>query len=41
MTNRLHQKLVIDVIEQTPDIKLQHPIVPPAALAGYRQCLVC
>ena len=25
---------MIDVVKQTPDIKLQYPIVPPTTLAG-------
>src|SRR5210317_1336866 len=28
--NRLHQKPVVDIVEKPLDIKLQHPVVPPA-----------
>jgi len=29
-----HQKPVIDVIEQSPDVELKNPIVPPATFAA-------
>jgi hypothetical protein len=29
MSYRLHQQTMVNIIEQTPDIKFQYPVVPP------------
>jgi hypothetical protein len=35
MTQSLHQQIVPDIVEQTADVKLYHPVVFPAPLSGH------
>jgi len=39
--DRTHQQIVIDVVKQTLDVKLQKPVVPPAPAAGYGHRIDC
>jgi hypothetical protein len=32
--NSFHQKSMVDLVKQAPDVELQHPVVPPAPFAG-------
>jgi len=34
VSNRFHQKLMVDVVEEPLDIELQYPVIPPTSLAG-------
>ena len=34
MANRLEHQLPIDAVKIAPDVKIKHPVVPPATLTG-------
>ena len=40
MPHRAEQQVVIQSVEERPDIEVQHPVTPPAALPRLPQCLV-
>jgi hypothetical protein len=36
LADRLEQKLPVNAIEEALDVEIEHPVVAPAALAGFR-----
>ena len=36
-----HQKPPINLIEEAPDVEVDHPVMPPASLPRHGQCIVC
>ena len=38
MSHRFHHEIVRDTVEEGPDVRIDHPVLPPAALAGPCHC---
>ena len=36
-----HQKFPVDLLKETFDVQVQHPVVSPASLPRHSQCIVC
>jgi len=36
LADRLEQKLPVDAIEEALNVEIEHPVIAPAALAGFR-----